>query len=476
MAGIDQSLLGTFQKHIEDMRNLSLCKICIKPFYEPFILGCGHTYCYSCLASWFGGAQGRRKNRNCPDCRAVVTIQPSPNYLLRDLVHMFIGRVELLPEDETIEEHQQAKEEEAGLLAADRAGPGLFKGVFLRRPQHIIRLGHGVFDEDDNVVRCPECHWELEDGACLQCGFHELEAGGDSESDSDDVSDLLSSQAESEYDSEGIPIPPVDAMLREFREDYWSSASDSEADHADDYDEDEDMDGFIDDEHDEVDDEDEHGSQATLTDVHHPVNRQHLHDLDHNHHTDDIGTQTTNYDDQSDVATNYDEPTEASDQDDDIRPSQRSSRVRRIVISDDEDDDDDGHDTSSSPEEESEDEDSSDGSGLDESDDDEEGLGHSEATDQDGTEGGDSESDESDDTAIQTPQSFARRREHLQSMRARRNEHVYRSQNHNDRFQQQSDSRHRNLNFNSHRLAAYGQSKRWNGASNSLIPRSLQGN
>ncbi|KEF62181.1 uncharacterized protein A1O9_00153 [Exophiala aquamarina CBS 119918] len=472
MAGVDESLLGTFQKHIEDMRNLSLCKICIKPFYEPFILGCGHTYCYSCLASWFGGAQGRKKNRNCPDCRAVVTIQPSPNYLLRDLVHMFVGRVELLPEDETMEEHQQAKEEEAGVLAADRAGPGLFKGVFLRRPHHIIRPGHGVLDEDDNVVRCPECYWELEDGACLQCGF---EASGDSESDSGDDSDLPSFRTvESEYDSDGIIIAPEGAMLREFQEDYYSSASDSEIDHADDYDDDDDMDGFINDEHDGIDDENDHGSQATLTDGRHPADHRHLHDPNDNHHTDDTGTQTTNYDEQSDVATNYDEPTEASDQDDDIRPSQRSSRrARRIVISDDEDNE--GQDTSNSSAEEGEDEGSSDDSGLDETDDDEEGLGHSEATDQGETEGGDSDSDESDDTAIRTPQSFARRRVHLQSMRARRNEHVYRSHNHSDRFQQQSDTRHRNLHFNNHRLTAYGHSKRWNGASNNLIPRSLHG-
>src|SRR6201999_2354595 len=107
------NLLSIFQKYMEDMRNLSLCKICIKPFYEPFILPCGHTYCYSCLASWFGGGHGRKNRKSCPDCRAKVRAQPSPNYLLRDLVHMFIGRAELLPEDETVQEHQKAKEEEA---------------------------------------------------------------------------------------------------------------------------------------------------------------------------------------------------------------------------------------------------------------------------------------------------------------------------------------------------------------------------
>ena len=39
--------------------------------------------------------------------------QPSPNFLLRDLVQMFLTHTELLPEDETIEEHRVAKDEES---------------------------------------------------------------------------------------------------------------------------------------------------------------------------------------------------------------------------------------------------------------------------------------------------------------------------------------------------------------------------
>ena len=78
-------LLHTFQKHIEDMRSLVQCKICIKPLYEPFILSCGHCYCYSCLTSWFTGGNGghrRRQNMKCPDCRAAVVQEPSPNYVV----------------------------------------------------------------------------------------------------------------------------------------------------------------------------------------------------------------------------------------------------------------------------------------------------------------------------------------------------------------------------------------------------------
>ncbi|KAK5049377.1 hypothetical protein LTR84_004306 [Exophiala bonariae] len=423
MASVDQSLLGTFQKHIEDMRT-----------------------------NWFGGAQGRRKNRNCPDCRAVVTIQPSPNYLLRDLVHMFIGRVELLPEDETFEEHQQGKEEEAALLAADRAGPGLFKGAFVRQSLLLRLGGGGVLDPEDNVYRCPECHWELEDGECLQCGFREYEAGGESLSDSsDDLSDDPSlATIHTDYDSEGHEMSHLDAhtmaglhddRFADLAPPYWGNESDEEDD-----DDDEDMDGFLDDEDDGIDSDDDQASQATLTDAHHhtfhnanhrAAHHRHQHievDLrspDH-HRTDDTGTQTTNYDEQSDVATNYDEQTEESDQEDDIRPSQRASRrPTRIIISDDEDDGDGEHDggpdgepeSSSDSEETSGDPDSSDGSDEDDSDDGGNGAAHGGPEDMDqhyNTEDGDSFSDNSDGTEIQPPQSIARRRQHLQNQRSRR--------------------------------------------------------
>jgi len=74
-------LISTFQKHIEDMRNLVLCKICIKPLYEPYIIACGHTFCYSCLTSWFGGSGASKKRvKKCPDCRATVKVLPAPNY------------------------------------------------------------------------------------------------------------------------------------------------------------------------------------------------------------------------------------------------------------------------------------------------------------------------------------------------------------------------------------------------------------
>lgn len=89
-------LVNTLQGHVDDLRSMLQCGICIRPLYEPFTLACGHTFCYSvrflarpsfctssnflqCLSSWFSGG---RSKRTCPDCRAPVKTQPAPAYLV----------------------------------------------------------------------------------------------------------------------------------------------------------------------------------------------------------------------------------------------------------------------------------------------------------------------------------------------------------------------------------------------------------
>jgi hypothetical protein len=88
---------------------------------------------------------------------------------------MFISRVELLPEDETTAEHDEAKRIEAQLIETDRTTrtdgvPGLFKGVFGQAP---LQYRGPIHDAEDGVMRCPMCAWEMEDGECGQCGYAE---------------------------------------------------------------------------------------------------------------------------------------------------------------------------------------------------------------------------------------------------------------------------------------------------------------
>ncbi|KIW94638.1 uncharacterized protein Z519_04614 [Cladophialophora bantiana CBS 173.52] len=420
MADTEVTRLSTFLRHIEDMRNLSVCKICMRSLYEPFILSCGHTYCYTCLASWFVGAHGRRTKKNCPDCRAKVSAQPSPNYVLRDLVHIFIGRAELLPEDETVQEHQQAKEAEAAQLAADRAGPGLFKGVFLGEPRRQMRWGLGIPDPEDNVVRCPRCHWELEEGECLRCGFHEIyESGSGLESDYDSESMHVASS--SEFDAEDDIDHEFDGPMHEDVFDYYNSGMSPITDATDEdeeYGEDDDMDGFIDTEADEDEDEDDTNSESTMT----AYNRRWAQSEGYDNESEarsQVSADSTDpvdryvgYDhssrnnawEASDAETNYDEITEASDYEHALPPPpRRRSRGARFIVSDDDDDEEE-----EDKETEDQDEDEVD-----------EGEDISEHSETENTQ----DPSESEDSDVRPPQPSVRRRLHLQSQRARRNHH-----------------------------------------------------
>ncbi|OJJ44683.1 hypothetical protein ASPZODRAFT_714448 [Penicilliopsis zonata CBS 506.65] len=165
-------LLQTVQGHVDDLRVLLNCGVCMRPLYEPFTISCGHTFCYSCLSSWFSGG---RTNKTCPDCRAPVKQQPSPAYLVRSLVHMFTGRAELLEKGETTAEHLKHQQEEAEKLERDKSNNdsktgGLFHGIFKDK----IRIPRPIVDLEDNVIRCPICAFELEeDSGCTQCGYRQ---------------------------------------------------------------------------------------------------------------------------------------------------------------------------------------------------------------------------------------------------------------------------------------------------------------
>ena len=183
-----ESTLRQLQSDVDTMRQLVTCKICDRLLYEPYALSCGHTYCYSCLTQWL--VQHRKVT--CPDCRKVIREQPTPSYIVRELVLVFASRNELLPDGETVEEHAKFVKEEAAEVAKDRADTdshsgGLFKGRFAKAAARATTIR----DEEDHVERCPRCLWEVEDGFCTACGeymsaSHEDVSEDDYESDTED--------------------------------------------------------------------------------------------------------------------------------------------------------------------------------------------------------------------------------------------------------------------------------------------------
>lgn len=102
-----------------------------------------------------------------------------PNQV-KDLVAVFLSRIDLFPPNETGETLQNARREEADIVQEDRDNKdarkgGLFRGAFkLPRPPHLMQPFR---DPGDGVDRCPECMWELQDGWCEQCDRSFGEAG-----------------------------------------------------------------------------------------------------------------------------------------------------------------------------------------------------------------------------------------------------------------------------------------------------------
>ena len=398
---------------------------------------------------------------------------------------MFINRAELLPEDETVAEHQQAKEDEAGVLAADRTGPGLFKGVFSRQREPMFNalaaaLGNrGIVDRSDGVIRCPDCHWELEDGECLQCGFNEYEPG-----ESDYFSEMDSDGSESghtintEYDQDGEEVdgefhatmhPPA---FDPYSEGYESATHGTDAtgtDHGDYYDEDDEMDGFI--ERDDANqDDDDDRSEATMTSYHREARSvarddspdlQELYNQPGNHAA--TAYAPGSFSPSHALATNYDESTQASESENNFPTIRRNQvRGRRTVISDDEDDDEDENDEQATVEEgntiNSEVDSEADSEADSEEDESEESASSNESSEDDG-----SVSEDSDE--IRPPQPSAVRRQHLQSQRARRPINPYQphegvqqaDSRSNSHIRQRSNNHHQYNNAGNHSRPGYNQ-------------------
>ncbi|KAM3414679.1 putative RING finger protein [Cercospora zeina] len=187
--------LRALHTDMDAMRQLITCKMCYRFLYEPYGLTCGHTYCYSCLSQWMATA------KTCPDCRARVKEEPRPTWIIREMVRVFVAKSQLLPDGETMEEHEKMASEEAEIVAKDKANTDEFKGGLFRG-----RFGHrfvALRDQSDNVWRCPRCTNEVEDGTCRVC---EIEIHVDSDSDEDSTmtndDELDGSLADMDHDAD----------------------------------------------------------------------------------------------------------------------------------------------------------------------------------------------------------------------------------------------------------------------------------
>jgi hypothetical protein len=101
------------------------------------------------------------------------------------MVEVLIKRAELMPIDETIDQHLERKTSESNIVETDRTSEiGLFKGCFSKQP-----LSNLQFNEEDQIYRCRNCAHEYVRGpACENCGM-DFE-GDEEEIDIDGFSDV----------------------------------------------------------------------------------------------------------------------------------------------------------------------------------------------------------------------------------------------------------------------------------------------
>ncbi|KAL3450673.1 hypothetical protein BJX65DRAFT_269841 [Aspergillus insuetus] len=370
-------LFHTLQGHVDDIRALIQCGICIRPLYEPFTLACGHTFCYGCLSSWF--AEGRTNNKTCPDCRTPVKVQPAPAYLVRAVVQLFTSRAELLDKEETTEQHKTHQREEAEKLEADKKNTnpreaGLFRGIF-NKSRH--PPGVPIIDLEDGVVRCPHCSWELDETGCVNCGYRHDDdsmSGTDWRSDSEENSEMTDPYEEEDEDIEDgfgeapgfdwgewydrVPveaIPPelfhprivslghnrfpiLPGMHDHLNYDSHDSVHDGDDDDEDEDEEDEDMDSFIDD---GEPSEDYASDSDRSTVVGHPdYSHEQLHAMFDESPSSGYSTAHSNVYDFTAVPHSEDEESDSEDEDE-----QDLEVEGRIDYGDDDDDNDDDDDS-----------------------------------------------------------------------------------------------------------------------------------
>ncbi|TBU63427.1 hypothetical protein BD310DRAFT_916336 [Dichomitus squalens] len=203
-----ENLVSQHESLVSSLQQSLSCQICLDLMHRPYALSpCGHSACYQCLVNWFKTpppdlpahevlpAFYRRKT--CPHCRAVVTERPVEIWTMKEMVATLVksglatGFYNATPAQP---EGTANADPWAGIFRRPaQQGRDAFPGLPFGLPMHEHQM-MGMRDDEDDVFRCVECHYEIVDGMCANCG--QEYPGHDPEHDASDY----------DSDEEGFPV------------------------------------------------------------------------------------------------------------------------------------------------------------------------------------------------------------------------------------------------------------------------------
>ncbi|KAK9430473.1 hypothetical protein V1505DRAFT_370874 [Lipomyces doorenjongii] len=153
-------LLAVYDKGFSNLHRNYSCTVCDNLMFEPCVIACGHSFCYTCLLEWF------RRHKTCPSCRLLVNTRPTISFQIKETVDNLVDKLELVVPTEDKGAVRKRQKEQRDLVATHKRRHGeIFPEMF----GPVIEDTYE--DDEDGVRRCARCHWELESesGRCLRC-------------------------------------------------------------------------------------------------------------------------------------------------------------------------------------------------------------------------------------------------------------------------------------------------------------------
>ncbi|OCF35952.1 hypothetical protein I317_00475 [Kwoniella heveanensis CBS 569] len=160
------------------------CGVCLMTVNDPHILSCGHMACKGCLMEWFrtpGAYQSvildpitpetdlSHRVKLCHVCRAIILRRPARVFFVRQIL-----------EPLGLYEHKDVPLPSSQLDPWDKIFP-------------IERESYKIYDEVDQVWRCPTCGGEIAEGSCTGCGIIFSDIDDDFDDDMDSESEVVGS-------------------------------------------------------------------------------------------------------------------------------------------------------------------------------------------------------------------------------------------------------------------------------------------